>query len=108
MEAPDLGVLTDDKPVETKRPKHIQKSYSQRTPWLAIFLVVLVITAGMFYLSYNGYFKTEVTQSVEPQINISSPVDIDNNYEIINDHTIVNNFSIKIWIEGDEVEVING
>lgn len=108
MEEPDFGVHPNNPSIEkpvSHKPKPTYLMERQKTPWLAIFLIVLVVSGGLFYLAYNGHFKSEVTQIVEPEINVSTPVNVENNYEIKNEHTIVNNFSLKIWIEGDEVEI---
>lgn len=106
MQEPDFGVIKegDDLPKNVGgKNTDIQNPRNKNT--LPIILTILLIAGGFFYLSYEGYFKTEInqTQSVEPQINVSPA--IQNTYDIKNDHTIVNNFTIKVWVEGNEVEV---
>lgn len=105
MTEPDFGVIKEDEDDSKNvggRKINVQPRNKNIFP---IILTILLIAGGFFYLSYEGYFKTEInqTQSVEPQINVS-PV-IQNTYDIKNQHTIVNNVSVKVWIEGNEIEV---
>ena len=92
---------------EIKNNTPTLSSLSQVRDFNFYFLITIILIFGVFsYFVYNGYFQTNInqTQSVEPIIEVNTP-DISNNYDIKNDHTIVKNLSLKVWDEGNEVEV---
>jgi hypothetical protein len=105
-ENPDFGVK-----LGKGENKVIPKVSINSTPKISLFLIAAVIILGIagtfFYFVNEGYFKVEInqSQSVEPQINISSPVDIENTYSIKNNHTIINEINLIVTVDGNEVNV---